>query len=262
MAIVGLIFGAVTDAALLGILHQPDQTGWRLMWSSVRDYTWVLFRLIMLIGIIALAAMIPFLFLIRLLQWVPLIGFAIAFVYVVLIKYALAFPLVVEEKLNAWPALKRSWEMTRGHFWYVLFCYLLMAAAHVTVNELFARPWLDASVLGSLTFFLKHAADGFFDSLWIILGWQMYQERSRPRTSPLPKSARHARTQATPTGLNLSARVGAPAPTLGSHLKRSQTLKGLNQPCAGGCMIQPFQGWDCIWNKPRVGARGLAPTLG
>src|ERR1700677_3148207 len=49
-AIVGLIFGAVTDAALLGILRQPDQAGRGLMWSSVHTYTWVLFRLIMLIG--------------------------------------------------------------------------------------------------------------------------------------------------------------------------------------------------------------------
>jgi hypothetical protein len=146
------------------------------MWSSVRDYTWVLFRLLLLIGLIALAAMIPFLFLIRWLHSVPLISFAIAFVYLVLIKYALAYPLAVNEQLNARQALKRSWEMTRGHFWYVFACYLLMALAHFTLNQLFTTPWLDAQVPWSLSFFIQHITDGFFNSLWIILGWQMYLE--------------------------------------------------------------------------------------
>jgi hypothetical protein len=51
-----------------------------------------------------------------------------------------------------------------------------MALVHLTANQLFASPWLDARVPFSLSFFIKHVADGFFDSLWIILGWQMYLE--------------------------------------------------------------------------------------
>jgi hypothetical protein len=175
-ALVGLFFGAVTDAALLGILRQPDHAGRQLILSSVRAYTWVLFRLILLIGIIAVLAMAPFLVLVHWLHLIPLASFAVTFLYLVLIKYALAYPLAVDENLNAREALKRSWEMTRGHFWYVLFCYLLMAAAHIAMNQLFTIPWLDPSVVGSPPFFLKHLAEGFFDSLWMILGWQMYVE--------------------------------------------------------------------------------------
>jgi hypothetical protein len=181
-----LIFGAATDAALLGFLREPDHAAWKVIWTSVRTYTWVLFRLILLIALIAFAAMIPFLLLLRWLHWAPLVSFAVAFVYLVLIKYALAFPLVVDEQLNARQALKRSWKMTRGHFWYVLFCYLVMASAHIMVNQLFASPWLDAHVPFSFSFFVKHAADGFFDSLWIILGWQMYLDIKDADETPIP----------------------------------------------------------------------------
>jgi hypothetical protein len=149
----------------------------------------VLFRLILLIALIAGVAMIPFLLLLRLTLWVPTVNFALAFVYLVLIKYALAFPLVVDEQLNARQALKRSWQMTRGHFWYVLLCYLVMASVHIAVNQLFASPWLDAHIPFSFSFFVKHAVGAFFDSLWIVLGWQMYLDIKNadapPATAPV-----------------------------------------------------------------------------
>jgi hypothetical protein len=187
--IASAVLGAASAAALLGILREPKQAGLRLMWTSVRSQTWVLFRLFFLLGLIALAAMIPFLFLIRLLHPSGVIAFAIAFVYLVLIKYALSYPLAVDEHLTARQALKRSWVMTRGHFWYVISCYLVLAFAHMIVIQLFASPWLDANVPLSFSYFLRHAVDGFFDSLWIVLGWQMYVEIKSADTPSLPARA-------------------------------------------------------------------------
>jgi hypothetical protein len=169
-----LILGAATNAALLGILREPDRAGWNLISTSVSTYTWVLLRLGILITLIASAAALPFALIMRWLQGTGLVGFAFAFVYLVLIKYALAYPIAVNEQLNARQALKRSWEMTRGHYRYAAFCYLLMASAHVTVNQLFESPWLDAHVAYSFSFFIKHAIGCIFDSVWIVLGWQMY----------------------------------------------------------------------------------------
>ena len=146
------------------------------MWASVRAHTGVLFWIQLRIVLIAVGLIVPAGLLTIWLPKFSLIGFGVGVIYLVLIKYALAYPLAVDQQLTATRALKRSWKMTRGHFWYVLFCYVLMALAHFTLNQLFMTPWLDAHVPWSLSFFIKHIADGFFNSLWIILGWQMYLE--------------------------------------------------------------------------------------
>ena len=63
-----------------------------------------------------------------------LISFLLLGIYLLLIKYALAHPLVVVEKMEASPALSRSWKMTKGHFWYVAGCYLFIGISVLLIR--------------------------------------------------------------------------------------------------------------------------------
>jgi len=168
-----LLLDAVTVAAILGLLRKDslEKTAWAAAGSSITNYTWTLFRLLILIGLI----FIPFALLIGLA--VSILGankfiliFAIGF-YLVLIKYALADPLVVVENLGAWDALKRSWEMTKGHFRYVMGCYLFLGLGAWLIIWLISLPFPDADNEMSLP---VEFASHLIDSLWIVLSWSMY----------------------------------------------------------------------------------------
>ena len=184
--LVSFVLGAMSDAALLGILKKPESevTFALRIFLSIKKYTWVLFRLSLLIGIIAVVLLIPFsLFSL----WLRLRLFEVAFavMYLVLLKYALAYPIAVNEDTTAYVALKRSWEMTKGRFWYVVFCYLIMGVGGYMLQILLQSNWMDARFSFTGFFIIKLIVLGFVDSLWIVLGWQMYREIKDVPTSEI-----------------------------------------------------------------------------
>ena len=186
----GLLLDAVNAAAILGLLRRQSlgKTAGVAVWSSIETYTWTLFRLIFLIGIIAvpfIAAMVGVVLILKLGQIAFLIGFAF---FLIFLKYALADPLVVVENLRARAALKRSWKMTKGHFWYVMGCYLFLGAGEWLINWLMALPLPDADAKTSWVGIPVEFGSKLIDSMWIILSWCMYL-RIKETDAPLPTEA-------------------------------------------------------------------------
>jgi hypothetical protein len=171
-----VLLGSVKTAAILGLLRKESlgKTFVAAVGSSIHQHTWTLLRLMLLIAL----TFIPFALLISII--VRLMGankfmvvFAMGF-YLVLIKYALAYPLVVVENLNAKDALVQSWKMTKGHFRYVLGCYLFLWLGQWLIN--WRLPWnLNGSSSGlGWDHIPLQLGVALLEPMWIILSWSMY----------------------------------------------------------------------------------------
>ena len=172
---VSLVLLAAKTAAILGLLtaDRLENKVWKAVRSCVKIYTWTLFRLNILIGLIAILVAIPFGLVMRVTGSSANITLFVTGLYLVLVKYALADPLVVVENLNARDALYRSWEMTKGHFWYVAGCYLFLGFGEWLIHKLMG-PSLNGTDRGSV-WILVQLGLRTIDSLWIFLSWCMYQ---------------------------------------------------------------------------------------
>ncbi|MCE0496860.1 MAG: glycerophosphoryl diester phosphodiesterase membrane domain-containing protein [Methylacidiphilales bacterium] len=137
----------------------------------MRTYTWTLFRLTLLLGLIACLVAIPFIFINTTIKPSNTSRvFFIAF-FLLLLKYALADPLVVVENMGARQALKRSWEMTKGHFVYVLGCYLFLWGGTWLIDWPLGK--LDVDRLTGVDFIFQ-LIRSLIDTLWVVMSWCMY----------------------------------------------------------------------------------------
>jgi hypothetical protein len=173
-----VLLSAIKTAAILGLVRKesPDEAGWRATWYSIHHYTWTLFRVKILIGLIAISVcLVALVVVIRgaLLTFGPS-RFAVAMVTVLflfLLKYALADPLVVVENLGARAALKQSWGMTKGHFWYVAGCYLALGLLGYSVSWVIGPGIGNTSGLGEK---MGRMLLALLNSSWTIMAWIMY----------------------------------------------------------------------------------------
>jgi len=171
-----VFFNAVSAAAILGLLKRSssENPAWLGVWNSVKIYTGTLCRLSIQIFFIAILVLAPIGASLKALKAPHAAGVMVIAIYLIFIKYALADPLVVVEHMSAWQALKRSWVMTKGHFWYVLGCYFVLWFMGWTVN---AACGLNASNNTGQTTGISILLDlalYMFGSLWIIVPWCMY----------------------------------------------------------------------------------------
>jgi heme/copper-type cytochrome/quinol oxidase subunit 4 len=182
-----LLLDAAKIAALLGLLRRDSlqKTALEAVRNSIKKYTWTILRLMFLIGL----TFIPFALVIYIV--VNLLGahkyviiFGMGF-YLVLIKYALAYPLVVTENLKAGDALWQSWEMTKGHFRYVLGCYLFLGLGLWLIRWTITSPVNDPGFGLSWAWMLVQFCLMLIELLWIVLSWCMYLRIKEMGTQPL-----------------------------------------------------------------------------
>ena len=180
-----LVIGVAIQAAILGTL-KTAATGsgqWPAIKSSLRRYTWPLVILAFLLGIIAIVITVPFTFLILAIsspsnhnEATPYIAaflsMLVAVLYFVFAKYALADPLVVVEDLNPLAALRRSWQMTRGRFGYVVGCYIFVGTGEYLLIMLF--QYLESPSAISWLNGVDAILNSALGSYWTFLAWVMY----------------------------------------------------------------------------------------
>jgi len=185
---------AFNPAAILGLMRRQTlgTTVVSAVFGNIKKYTWTLFRLqiliaftaiIMLIPLVAIGRMLAVLQVILPLKMYSIFGVGLA---LVLLKYALADPLIVVENFGAWNALKRSWVMTKGHFWYVAGCYLFLGAGNWILNWLFSALLKDTDSGLNWLWLSTHLGLRLFDSLWIILSWCIYLRIKKTDEPALP----------------------------------------------------------------------------
>jgi hypothetical protein len=184
ISVVQMVVSALVTAAILGVLkpNSPEISTWTALSQSVRRCTWRLIIVSLLLASLTVAIIVPLELVLfafghfstALFSYVlDFISVLLAIIYLVFIKYALAYPLVVVEGLGPLAALGRSWQMTRGRFWYVLGCYVFVGTAEHFLTHLshsFGQhthfTWLNA---------VDNLIGGLFTCYWIVLAWVMYK---------------------------------------------------------------------------------------
>jgi hypothetical protein len=179
--IITLILQAVCRAAVLGVLSAPaPELALTSMRTAIRTRTWTLVRVSILLALIAIpiellsvcfAAMfagfkLPGIF--------AFISIMLGVLFLIFLKYALADPLVVTKGTNATESLKASWQMTCGHFGYVMLCYLLLGGVLAVIQHL--TPKLTSYVTAELILAAIYTlASAVLSTTWIVLAWVMYK---------------------------------------------------------------------------------------
>lgn len=163
----------IVAVAILGLLRKESlgKAGWAAAWSTVKTYTWPLLRLFTLIALIfILFALAIVLFGITLGADKIFVLMTFSFFAVLIcISVALAAPLVVMENLTAIAALKRSWKMSKSHFWYLTGCLFFLTLGETLLYlgitwPLEGVPW-SAVPTGFVTELIS--------TMWLVLTWSM-----------------------------------------------------------------------------------------
>jgi hypothetical protein len=173
--VLGMLFNAIGSAAILGWLRResPEEKAWVVACRSIDRNMWTLFRKGLLLAGMGILMTIPLLALTAILPLKIMIVLSTS-LYVIFLKYALADPVIVVENLDAIDALKRSWEMTRNHFGYVLGCYLLLAAGDEFLQWAFTPPTDGPSYVWDWAWPVAQYGLALYNCAWIVLSWQMY----------------------------------------------------------------------------------------
>ena len=180
IAIIQMLFDAVCRAAILGVLAEPaPELAGTAMRAAIRTRTWTLFR----VGILLTLMVIPVGLIVGFFGVAlnhlgtsvvtTTISIVFGLVFLLFMKYALADPLVVVKGMGARDSLKSSWRMTRGHFGYVLGCYLLLGVAIVVIQTFL--PFLPYdTAYDIIAAILINIASAVAGSVWTVLAWVMY----------------------------------------------------------------------------------------
>jgi hypothetical protein len=174
-----LILSAISTAAILGILGRPapDSLPWPAMRRSIAANTWSLCCVglaLCLVFIIPRTLVMVSLPLFRIIPTHRIDGLFLG-LYAIMVKFALADPLVVVERKRAGAALGRSWQMTRGAFWYVLGCYVFFPAIDQLLHWLFKSIHFLSS-LPSLFGVLVNLVYDVVSPFSVIVSWVMYNQ--------------------------------------------------------------------------------------
>jgi hypothetical protein len=94
---------------------------------------------------------------------------------VIVAKSVLASPLIVIKEVRARAALKQSWQMTGGYFWYVFGCNLVLFGIYYFIEWLFKLAGISASVLG-IPGSIAGLLEQFVGPPWVILSWVIYSQ--------------------------------------------------------------------------------------
>jgi magnesium-transporting ATPase (P-type) len=172
---------AMKTAAILGMLKESQAEIWLTIKDNIQNYTWTLIRVQILLALIAWIVVIPISMFVGFYgkelispnnYFLKVLVIFFAILYLVFIKFALADPVVVVEGLRARASLKRSWQMTRGRFGYVLGCYVFLGTADYFLNTEFGN-FSDTSLTVTI---ILNIVNELFSCLWVLLGWAMYQQ--------------------------------------------------------------------------------------
>jgi hypothetical protein len=185
-----LVLVAMKNAAILGLLSRSpsDARFWSVIIASIRASAATLVRVELMLWGITILAIIPIGLFVRLVGSVGIAADIFVILFAILelliLKYSLADPLVVVEGISAWDALKKSWNMTKGHFSYVASCLILLAAGQYVFKQLVQQtlpglPFSYPRLAGAI-------ATSWVESFWVLTAWCMYQriKNAEPPTSP------------------------------------------------------------------------------
>lgn len=165
----------ISRLAFQDIIYQPETAGqaekkvkpkmWRLWWLQV--------LLALLAGAIMFAVMVP----LTLVSFLPIIGLLVIlaaffclpfFFFWLSARIAIAeLPLVIEDNLGSWPAIKRSWHLTKNSAWRIVVLMLIATLLIIPVYIL-------SAALASIPLWINFSS--FYNNLESVENWETITE--------------------------------------------------------------------------------------
>ncbi len=148
----------ISRLAFQDIIYQPETAGQAE--KKVKPKMWRLWWMQVLIGLLGAAIILPITLSLVLVSFIPILGvllillafFCLPFFFLWLSAriYIAELPLVIEDNLGSWQAIKRGWHLTKNSAWRIVGLMLIFIASLLIISV-----YLLSGALASILFFFS-----------------------------------------------------------------------------------------------------------
>lgn len=165
----------ISRLAFQDIIYQPETAGQAE--KKVKPKMWRLWWMQVLIGLLGAAIILPITLSLVLVSFIPILGvllillafFCLPFFFLWLSAriYIAELPLVIEDNLGSWQAIKRGWHLTKNSAWRIVGVIFI---ASLLIIPVYILSW----ALASIPFWVNFSS--FYSSLESVEDWQTLAE--------------------------------------------------------------------------------------
>jgi len=165
----------ISRLAFQDIIYQPETAGQAE--KKVKPKMWRLWWMQVLIGLLGAAIILPITLSLVLVSFIPILGvllilpafFCLPFFFLWLsARICIAeLPLVIEDNLGSWQAIKRGWHLTKNSAWRIVGVIFI---ASLLIIPVYILSW----ALASIPFWVNFSS--FYSSLESVEDWQTLTE--------------------------------------------------------------------------------------
>ncbi len=165
----------ISRLAFQDIIYQPETAGQAE--KKVKPKMWRLWWMQVLIGLLGAAIILAITLSLMLVSFIPILGvllillasFCLPFFFLWLSAriYIAELPLVIEDDLGSWQAIKRGWHLTKNSAWRIV-------GVTVIASLLIIPVYLLSGALASIPFWVNFSS--FYSSLESVEDWQTLTE--------------------------------------------------------------------------------------
>lgn len=165
----------ISRLAFQDIIYQPETSGQAE--KKVKPKMWRLWWMQVLIGLLGAAIILPITLSLVLVSFIPILGvllilpafFCLPFFFLWLsARICIAeLPLVIEDNLGSWQAIKRGWHLTKNSAWRIVGVIFI---ASLLIIPVYILSW----ALASIPFWVNFSS--FYSSLESVEDWQTLTE--------------------------------------------------------------------------------------
>ena len=148
----------ISRLAFQDIIYQPETAGQAE--KKVKPKMWRLWWMQVLIGLLGAAIILPITLSLALVSLIPILGvllillafFCLPFFFLWLSAriYIAELPLIIEDNLGSWQAIKRGWHLTKNSAWRIVGLMLIFIASLLIISV-----YLLSGALASILFFFS-----------------------------------------------------------------------------------------------------------
>jgi len=165
----------ISRLAFQDIIYQPETAGQAE--KKVKPKMWRLWWMQVLLGLLGAAIILPITLSLVLVSFIPILGvllillasfcLPVFFLWLYARIYIAELPLVIEDNLDSWQAIKRAWHLTKNSAWRIVGVIFI---ASLLIIPVYILSW----ALASIPFWVNFSS--FYSSLESVEDWQTLAE--------------------------------------------------------------------------------------
>jgi hypothetical protein len=165
----------ISRLAFQDIIYQPETAGQAE--KKVKPKMWRLWWMQVLLGLLGAAIILPITLSLVLVSFIPILGvwlillasfcLPVFFLWLYARIYIAELPLIIEDNLGSWQAIKRGWHLTKNSAWRIVGVIFIASLLIIPV-------YLLSGALASIPFWFNFSS--FYSSLESVEDWQTLTE--------------------------------------------------------------------------------------